>query len=162
MIQIQATFAGYGGNPCTLFSAYDPGSRILVVSKEAAYREERREGCIVLTNITEINRDFLFLDEHLAPAIRAFYALKTGIAADGKSDRLAFGRDASRASPEGIIEQDGVDLTGAKYRIAAGATCAQMAGLATCFYALKSGTVERAVVMAEQLAKLSAGGILTI
>lgn len=162
MIQIQATFAGYSGQACSLFSAYDPSSRILVVSKEASYREERRPGCVVLTNIADITRDFLFLDEHLAPAIRAFYALMNGIASDGKSKRVVFGTDATRSTPEGIIEQDGIDLTGPKYRISAGATCAQMAGLATCFYALKSDTVERAVSMAERLARLSAGDILTI
>ena len=162
MIQIQTTIAGYTGTPCTVFSAYDPSTRILVVAADATYRTDRREGCILLTNIPDVPRDFLFTDDLLAPAIRAFYALKGGIAADNASARLAFSDRAARANPENIIEQDGIDIHGPKYRISAGATNAQMAALATCFYAVKSDTVERTVQMAEALSRLSAGDIVTI
>jgi hypothetical protein len=85
VIQIQATFTGYGGRPCSLFSAYDPDARVLVVGAEADYRTERRAGCIVLTNDQDIPRDELFTDADLMRAISAFYSLKAGIAAQQKA-----------------------------------------------------------------------------
>lgn len=162
MIQIQATFTGYGGAPCSLFSAYDPQSRVLVVSAEAPYRADRREGCTVLTNVPDIARDKLFTDADLLPAIDAFHALKNGVASDGKSPCLVFSERANRANPATSIEQDGIEISGPKYRISAGVTCAQMAALATCLYAVRSDTVERTVQMAETLRHLLHGNILTI
>ena len=162
MIQIQATFTGYGGSPCSLFSAYDPDSRVLVVSAEASYRTDRREGCSVLTNVPDITRDKLFTEADLLPAIAAFHALKNGVASDGKAGRLVFGERANRANPGPSIEQDGNETSGPKYRINAGVTCAQIAALATCLYAVRSDTVERTVQMAEAFRYLAGGGILTI
>lgn len=162
MIQIQATFTGYGGKPCSLFSAYDTDSRVLVVGAEADYRTERRDGCIVLTNVPDITRDSLFTDADLAQAISAFYSMKGGVAADGKSQRLAFADRATRANPENSIERDGIEASGPKYRIAEGVTCGQIAALATCLYAMRSDTVERTVKMAESFRHLAMGGILTI
>lgn len=162
MIQIQATFTGYGGQPCSLFSAYDPEARVLVVSIEAPYRAERREGCVVLTNVPDITRDKLFSDEDILPAITAFQSLKNGVAADGTAARLVFGERANRANPTASIEQDGIETSGPKYRINSGVTCAQMAALATCLYAVRSDTVERTVRMAEAFRHLASGGILTI
>jgi hypothetical protein len=166
VIKIQATFTGYGGAPCSLFSAYDPEARVLVVSVEAPYRTEREEGCVVLTNVLDIIRDWLFSDADLLPAIAAFQALRNGVAVDGKSSRLSFGDRAIRANPGPSIEQDGIEVSGPKYRINAGVSCAQIAALATCLYAVRSDAVERSVQMAESFRDLSrylaSGGILTI
>ena len=162
MIQIQATFSGYGGKACSLFSAYDPASRVLAVIKEADYRVERREGCIVLTNIPDIARDALFTEASLMGAIQAFYTLKSGVAKDGRSSRLVFADHASRANPDQCIDRDGIDATGPKYRISDTMTCAQVACLATCLHATRADTVERAVSMADQLTRLMSGGILTV
>ncbi len=162
MIKIQATFTGYGGQACSLFSAYDPDKRVLAVSIEAPYRAEREDGCAVLTNVPDITRDRLFSDADLLPAIVAYYSLKNGIAIDGKAPRLTFGDRANRANPGPAIEQDGIEISGPKYRVNTSVTCAQMAALATCLYAVRSDTVERTVQMAEAFRHLSAGGILTI
>ncbi|ALK30854.1 hypothetical protein [Burkholderia plantarii] len=162
MIQIQATFAGYGDKACSLFSAYDADARVLVVGAEADYRTERRDHCIVLTNIPDLPRDSLFVEEDLSAAIGAFYALKAGVAADGKSSRLVFAKRAARANPEQSIEQDGIEASGPRYRISAAITCAQVAALATCQYALRSETVERAVELADHFRRLALGGIVTI
>lgn len=162
MIQIQATFTGYGGRPCSLFSAYDPDARVLVVGAEADYRAERREGCIVLTNVPDIARDALFTDADLMPAIAAFYSLKVGVAADGKSARLVFADRAAHANPEQAIERDGIDTSGPKYRVADGISCGQIAALATCLHATRSDTVERTVKLAESFRHLLGGGIMTI
>lgn len=164
MLQIQATFIGYAGRPCTLFAGYDPQTRILSLAAETDFRRERRAGCVVLTNDPDTPRDGWF-DERgdLGRAIAAYYQLKLGMADDGKSTRLVFNERAQRANPEQAIERDGIDPTGgAKYRVADGATCGQMASLAVCLYVIKADTVERTVAMADRLKVLTSGGILTI
>jgi len=162
MIQIQATFAGYEGKPCSLFSAYDPDTRILVIGAEADYRTERRDGCIVLTNVPDLPRDKLFTDTDLLPAIAAFHALKNGLAADGKASRLEFAARAARTNPEQSIERDGIDVNGPKYRVSPAVTCGQIAALATCLYAVKSDAIQNTVEMADTMRRLLAGNIVTI
>lgn len=160
--QIQATFAGYGGRACTLFSALYKDTNILVIGAEAEYRTERRDGCVVLTNDPDIPRDSLFEDLELKQAISAFYSLKSGIAVDGKSSRLVISDRAARANPESSIEKDGIDNSGPVFRVADGVTCSQIATLATCLYAIRAGTIESTVSMSEQLLALSRGQIVTI
>ena len=150
MIAIQATFTGYGGSACTLFSAFDPDAKILVIGAETAYRAERREGAIVLTNDPEISRDMLFGNDRLREAIEAYFALKSGVSADGKSPRIAFSERAARTNPAQAIEQDGIDTNGPRFRVSDGVTCGQIAALATCLHASKSNTIDRSVRMAEQ------------
>jgi hypothetical protein len=100
--------------------------------------------------------------EDLRPAIAAFYSLKSGFASDGKTARLAFAERAKRASPESVIEKDGLDESGPKFRIAEGVTCGQIAALATCLYASKYSTVDRVIKMADAFKFLAHGRILTI
>ncbi|MDF0605398.1 hypothetical protein HZU77_007005 [Neisseriaceae bacterium TC5R-5] len=159
MIQIQATFSGYSGRPCSLFSVYDPAARILVISLEAAYRETREPACVVISNDRHIPRDVLFSDEHLLEAISAYYTLKQGVAADGQSRCLDFDEDAMRANPESHLEQDGIDTNGPRYRLNDGVTCCHIATLATCWYVLRADTITQTLDMAAWLAH---GGIITI
>lgn len=162
MIQIQATFSGYGGRPCTLFSAIETETNILVIAAEADYRTERRDGCVVLTNDPGLPRDSLFEDMEIKQAISAFYSFKSGIASDGKSSRLVISDRAARANPEASIEKDGIDSSGPVFRVADGVTCSQIAALATCLYAIRAGVIESTVNMSEQLLALSRGQIITI
>lgn len=162
MIKIQSTITGYGGRSCSLFSAFDSDTKVLIVSAEAEYRPSRRDGCIVLTNDHDIDRDSLFSDSYLRESIGAYFTLKSGYAADGKSSRLAFSDRAARSNPEQSIEKDGIDSGGPRFRISEGVTCGQIAALATCLYAIRSDTVERTVKMAESFRFLTRGGILTI
>jgi len=162
MIKIQATFAGYSGKPCTLFSAYDKKARVLAVTFEKDYRTERSDGCIVLTNLPDLPRDTLFTDADLLPAIAAFQSLKNGVAADGKSARLNFDDSVNRANPEQSIEYDGMDASGPRYRVASSISCGQIAALATCLYASRCETIASAVTMADSLRRILSGDIVTI
>lgn len=162
MIQIQATFKGYGGKACSLFSAYDDDKKVLVFSVESGYHTERRNGCIVLTNDLEVSREVLFKDVDLIPAIAAFYTLKSSLATDGASPRMHFAERAKRASPESAIEKDGLDSNGPRFRIAEGVTCGQIAALATCLYVLSVEKVERAIDWAASFRVLARGGILRV
>ena len=160
---IQATFSGYGGLPCTLFSAYDQERRILVIAKEAKFRSDRHEKCVVITNDPDIPRDTFFADDDMKPAISAFYSLLHGVSTDNRTARLTYADSVQRANPEGSIERDGIDASGPRYRISDSVTCLQVAALATCLYAYRSDSVEQSVVMAEKLAAIMmGGGILTI
>lgn len=161
MIQIQATFAGYSGSAATVFSAYDPTSRVLVIAREVAYREDRREGCVVLTNVDGIPTDSRVRDDDMRDCILAYYALRNGVAADGKGSRLVLDRSVMRANPEAVIERDGIDERGPKYRVADTITSAQMAVLATCRHAAKSDAVSSVVSMAKRFERLALGEILS-
>ena len=162
MKQIQATIIGYNDEPATVFAGYDEETRVLVIGAKVKFRAERRAGCMVVTNDTNIVRDEVFSEDHLRAAIAAFYTLRNGVAADGGSTRLTFADRAMSANPESAIEKDGVTETGVKFRISEGVTNAQMAVLAACLHATRSDVIERTVSFAEQLARLSSGGIMTI
>lgn len=166
MIPIQVTIVGYFGKPCTLFSAYDADSRVLVVSIEADYRSERREGCMVITNDPNIERDGLFSESELQQSINSFFSMSGGVASDGKSGRLVFSDKAARANPAQSIEKDGMDKTGQRYRISESISSAQIAALATCWYAdSRIANIDKVIHMADRLIEielLNRGVIFTI
>jgi len=166
MIAIQTTIAGYFGKPCTLFSAYDEEARVLVLSVETDYRRDKRDGCMVLTNDTSIERDGLFSEDNLQQSITAFFTMQGGVATDGKTSRLVFADKAARANPSQSIEKDGMDSNGQKFRISESITSAQIAALATCWYAeSRIGTISNVITMADRLIDIelfNRGAIFTI
>jgi len=165
MIPIQATIVGYNGKPCTLFSAYAKEAQVLTVVVSGEHRRDRREGCIVITNDLNIERDSLFLESEFSSAISAYFSLKDGAAQDGKSARLIFSDKAAATNPNQAIEKDGMDTSGPKYRMQE-ITNAQVAVLATCWYAASTAsTINTVLDFADKLLDLdilSRGGILTI
>lgn len=166
MIPIQTTIVGYSGKPCTLFSAYDPDSQVLVVSVEADYRRDKREGCMVLTNDLNLERDGLFSEDDLQQSITAFFSMSGGVAGDGKSSRLVFADKAARSNPAQSIEKDGIDTSGQRYRISESITNAQVAALATCLHAAERiNNIDEMLSMADRLIDaelLNRGMVLTI
>lgn len=166
MIPIQSTIISFLGKPATVFCAYDEDLRILVVSVEADYRNERRDGCIVITNDHTIDRDTLLDSEKIQDAIRAFFAFQGGLSSDGKSPRLVFSEKAQRANPSDSIEKDGVDARGQRYRISEDISCAKVATLAACWYAhYHGGFAKDAETMIDTLMtanNLNQGYIFTI
>lgn len=151
MRQIQATFVGYGGNPRTIFSAYDENADVLAIAVDVEYQRERRDGCIVLSNDKSIQWDDWFGPDEMQAGIHAFFEMKNGMAADARSSRITFSDRAIRANPEQSIERDGFDETGPRYRVSDGVTCAQVAVLATCIYALKVRAINDSMDMMTEL-----------
>jgi len=137
VIPIQTTISGFGGKMMTLYSAYAEDTGVLVISREAAFRRDRLRDCMVITNEPGIERDATFSNDDIADAIVAYYALLSGVATDEKSPRLVFGQQAQRANPDSVIEKDGADTRGPKYRVSEGISCLQMAALASCWYAYR-------------------------
>lgn len=152
MIPIQASISGYGGKAATLYSAYAEDTGVLVISREVTFNRNRHKSCLVITNEPDIERDALFSNEDIAEAIVAYYALLSGVANDDKSNRLVIGDQAQRANPDSVLEKDGADTRGPKYRVSDGITCLQMAALATCWYAYrKAGTASRVFDMMDSI-----------
>lgn len=172
MTPIQATIIGFHNKPCTLFSVYDPETRILAVSVETDYWQSRRNDCIVITNDQTLDRDVIFAHENTRDAIDAFYELQQGVASDGQSTRLVFNDRALRANPSDSIEKEGLDERGQRYRISDNISCAKVAALATCWYASRQADLfGKVMIMSHQLAshyhasdvdRLNQGMIFTI
>lgn len=166
-IKIQATIGGYAGNPCTLYSLFDRENHILTVAKIGELRIDRFSDSTVITNVPTVNpRDAFFDERETAEAIRAFRHLFHGRSVDGQSAGLVFGPKAGQANPDAVIENDGVDIRGIKYRIEGSITCAQVACLATCFLTQKLDSAEAAIKMVDEVNDLydamMRGDIVTI
>ena len=159
---IQATFVGYQGEPCTVFSVYDSTER-LAVGAIKNYQKARREGCVVITNDTTLERDLFFTDEMLAEAISGYFTLRNGIAKDG-GNRLVIGQTNNRASPEGAVQALEVSTNGRKYQINPEISNAQMALLATCYYALSATAIVETIELGDVFENMvrTCTGILTI
>jgi hypothetical protein len=164
MLLIQSTFTGYQGKPCSIFSAYDAESGILVVSAETDFRRKRRKGCAVITNDAQLQeRDSLFTDGDISEAIGVYYALRGGRAADDSSARLVFKDAVQRHDPSGAIERDGITESGPKYRILDAISCGQMAVLASCWYVETFGqTVDKVLNAADLLIRIQRGEVVSI
>lgn len=156
---IQANITGYGGQPVSLFSAYDDETGILTLAVEADYRAERREGCLLITNVKGIERDAWFGNDQLDEAIASYQHMRGQIAQDGRSSCLVIGERAQRANPGNAIEQDGFNERGMKYRISADMNNAQAAALATCHWAAHYGGMVKKTTEASSdlLAQLMGG-----
>lgn len=161
MIQVQANIGGFAGKPSSVFAAFDEDAGILVVAA-AVDKAPRREGCILISTERRDDRDSLFQDGDLKQAIGAYFALKGRVADDGRSSCLRFTERAMRADPASTIESDGVDMSGPMYRIAAGASNAQIGALAVCGYVMRYGAINDAAGMADQLLDLLSGRAITI
>lgn len=135
MTHIQATIIGYTGRACTILSAYDESDNTLVIAKHLGYGTKRFKESIIITNDPKIERDTLFCEESLQEAIESYFFMSNGVAGDGRSQRLAFGDKAAQANPAQCIEKEGMNASGQRYRIAPEITNAQIATLATCWYA---------------------------
>lgn len=165
ILPIQASVQGYGGKPATVYSVLDTDAGVLVIDVLAAFRRERLGEAALLTNDPAIaDRDAWFTDKDFAAAVGAYFGFKHGVATDGASPALVFGERAARANPIAVVEHDGFDVQGIRYRLAEGVENAHVAVLATCRYAREATGQEQAVGMMAAMAAnpLLQGGLLTI
>jgi len=162
---IQTTVSGYSGKPCTLYSSYNDKTLVLMVAVLKEYTPERREGCVVITNDRNIDRDSLFMGDDMNKAITAYFELLAGVAADGKSPRIKFNDEkAGRARPSDI-EKDGIDSSGQRYRLNESISNAQIATLVTACYVGNLSAINDASDQLDSLNNLillGMGGIVTI
>ena len=149
---IQASIVGYMGKPSSVFAGYSENDGIIVVAVATDLWRERRAGHVVITNDSAIqDRDLFYKADSLKPAIAAYYRLKNGTAMDGKSHALQFEARAANANPAAVIESDGYDESGARYRLAEGVGNAHIAVLSMCLYVAKLKGLNDAVGMMEKI-----------
>ncbi|APQ14646.1 hypothetical protein BJP27_24035 (plasmid) [Pseudomonas oryzihabitans] len=145
--RFHVSISGYEGSPTTLICALKTDSNILVVAKEEALRETRREGYGLVTNLHLPASDWLFTDDHIRQAINTYMLRST----QGTLDILeALGRHEPRNS----IIKDGFDENGPRYRIAADITNGQLAVLAACGFADKQASFAAALGLADDFLAL--------
>lgn len=165
IVTIQTSISGYNDKPCSLFSGYDLDLRILSVQVSTPLKVERRQGCVVIANQSNLDRDLMFKEDLLAAALQNYYAIKNGVATDGKSPRFVLSEKLGRADPALAVEKDDLDVSGQKYRINGSVSNLQMAVIATCWYAnTKCETINNAIRQAQKMNsfwKASNGGIYT-
>jgi hypothetical protein len=151
---IQAIFAGFMNKPAALYSVYDDERLVLAVSVMAEFTRERREGCVLITNDSTLpDYDVLFTEEKFQDAISCYFTLLNGVAVDNASKRLVIADKAMRSDPAIALEVDGMNETGTKYRISPDITSAQMAVLATAWYAAtKAGLADRVIDFCKDVA----------
>jgi hypothetical protein len=130
IIAMRVNIIGYSGEPATMYCAYDPGTDILAVLKQApAYEAGPKDGFLKISSQSrDAHHDAIFTEEMTREAINAFFELDA-------LKLLNINSNAQRANPLHQIERDGMDEGGMKYRIAPAITNAQVAVLAACHYA---------------------------
>lgn len=134
---IQCSIGGFSGAPVTLFSALDESTGLLTVAAISALHKDRRAGCLVISNVRGLERDMAFTDDQIREAIDAWQSLRHDTV-DG-APRLIFTERARRADPSSMIEPDGLDERGRRYRLAETTGNEAVATLATCLWAYRSG-----------------------
>jgi len=164
MLKIQANMKGYMGKPATVLGAMDEETGILVIVKSVA-AIPRFEDSFLIAADQHGDRDSLFSDGDLASAIGGYFKLKGSVAEDGVTACLRFRELAATADPAAVIEHDGVDVGGPKYRIAPDASNAHIATLAICAYAARQCAIGDTLDMADSITDLMAmmdGRVVTI
>ena len=125
ILPVQASIAGFAGQPCTLQSLYDRDSGTLLIHKIVGFEATRmaRNVLFVTTSARLPDYDSLFSAEELGHAIEAFESLK---------GRLTFAPEAQRCNPTGAIEYAEMTETGPKRRISDEISNEKIACLASC------------------------------
>lgn len=99
-MKIQATIAGFAGQPITLVAVLDEHTGVLVVAKEVKYREERiAPDFALISNLDLPDLDFSYTDALMRDSIRAYYTRKA-------QQMLDLNGDLQRHEPDARIELD--------------------------------------------------------
>lgn len=160
---IQCSIIGFTGSPVTLFSALDTESGLLTIAAKSALKKARREGCFVITNAAGIERDMTFEDAHIRAAIEAWQAVRTDTLASGGPRLLYSEAVKGYADPYSMIEPDGVDERGRKYRLAESINNEAVATLATCLWAYQADSRADVLDTADDVvSQLMRGQVVTI
>jgi hypothetical protein len=154
-VKIQASFVGYTGKPCTVLATLAEDGGAIYVAKIVDYRPERFQDSLVISNMALDAVEMQFSESDLGEAIAAFMQAKNG-------ELINFSTEAQQADPSGAIEQDGVNETGRKMRIANDIKNHQVAALAICLYATKARTNGDVMKMMDELLTLQSGAIISV
>lgn len=145
-MKIQATIAGFAGQPITLVAVLDEHTGVLVVAKEVKYREERiAPDFALISNLDLPDLDFSYTDALMRDSIRAYYTRKA-------QQMLDLNGDLQRHEPDARIELEKVDESGRHYRIAGDIQNGQVAVLGLVAFVESQGGIQAAIEAADELA----------
>lgn len=157
-IPLQASIGGLAANvsdpTITVLGALDVPTGVLLVdvarNTPAGEPEHRAKGCAFVTNNGSAEDfDLLFTEDAMRQAISDYYAFA------GRG-LLVLDRGVERFNPANMIEPDGLDERGRKYRIKPDANNGQLAVIVLCWFALQqSGFARQLAAFDEYAADLS-------
>lgn len=146
-MKIQATIAGFSGQPVTLLALLDENTGVLVVSKEVTYREERiGEDFALVTNIDLPDCDMRFDNDHMRDAIRTFFTRSA-------QQTLVIENAVRRYDPNQKIQRDKVTERGQTYELHPDIQNGQVAVLAIIAFTDKNASLDACLEMADELAE---------
>lgn len=159
---IQCSIGGFSGGMITLFSALDAETGVLTIAASGRLLKTRRQDCIVISNLRDLECDFVFTDAMIREAIDAWNIIRSDTVDSGHS-RLVFADRVRAANPASMIEAHGLDERGRQYRLAENVGNESVAVLATCLWTLKANTRESVLDTADFLvANLMRGQAVTV
>jgi hypothetical protein len=146
---------GFTGRPITVLATIADDGGAIYVAKLVDYKQERVLDSFVIANTKLEAVEFHFTEDMLGDAIAAFQQAQNG-------GLIKFAKEVQQADPSGAIEQDGINESGRKMRIASEIKNSQIATLAIALYATKASVNANVMTMFDELAALTAGSIISI
>ena len=141
-MNIQSVFKGYAGDGVTVYSKWTNG--ILVVSKIAAYREDRFKECLIVTDCELPARESFFTDEHISDAIGAYMHMKA-------CGELDIADAAARGNPEHWVQDADTNNGLRRFMVKPQVENAVVAVLATCWQVKRSKTISKSLSLMDAL-----------
>lgn len=144
-IPFRVNVSGFTGEPVSLVAMFDPDTDILAVAQAMAYEDGPRDGFLcVTTQARDQHHDAVFVRDEFQEAIRAYLEM------DAMS-LVKMHEKVARFSPSHVIERDGMNEHGDKYRIQAEASNGHVAVLVAALFAKRQGGAVAAEEMMSDL-----------
>lgn len=148
-VLIRVNIAGFGGEPVSLYAAFDHADDLLLISDTKAYDGGEAAELLKISNQErDAFRDDLVSDDHMQDAITAYFEM------DGLK-LLELSDKSKRHNPGTKIERDGVGEGGVRYRISPDITCAQVGVMFACLAAKRQRSVNGALSIMEEISAFS-------
>lgn len=112
ILKIQANIQGFSKDPgVTLFAVVSLDTGIVSIAKDVKFTTAAQEGFYVISAVRDGNRkEVLFTVEMMQEAIRAYINMEA-------RGLLVIGDKLARYNPQAMIDHDGFDEKGPKYRL---------------------------------------------
>ena len=139
---------GLEGPAISITCALERDTNVLViVAEEKPFREERKEGFALVTNVDLPAHDWRFTDNDARDAITSYFARST----QGTLDLL---KDVKHLDPQAAIFRESYDENGPRYKIAPDISNGRLAILAACIYADRQRNVGACLSMTDDILEL--------
>jgi hypothetical protein len=162
-IGIQACIGGFDGRPITLQAILDTECSILVVvGLVNGTVARKRDGVVLISDDRRSDYDMLFNEKDITQALECYRNYKNRTTGEPPVPMLTIKDSAASCNPASVIEPDGMDRSGLKFRMQM-LRNEHVALLAICHYAWSgaSSTAEQ-IEMTDMLDRILSGQVVTI